>query len=64
VVEDSEFSVQQWIDREELFERERENKPNFDVWKNCVLACEGVEQMCSEAQRHRNTHVGFGRVDD
>ena len=34
-------SYSQWIDRQELFERERESEPNFDHWNECVLACEG-----------------------
>ena len=33
-------SYSQWIDREELFERERQTEPNFDHWNDCVLACE------------------------
>jgi bifunctional non-homologous end joining protein LigD len=32
----------QWIDREELFERERKAEANFDHWNDCVLACESL----------------------
>ncbi len=30
----------QWIGREELFEHERRSDPDFQVWAECVLACE------------------------
>jgi ATP dependent DNA ligase domain len=30
----------QWVGREELFERERERDPDFQVWDGCVAACE------------------------
>jgi hypothetical protein len=32
----------QWAGREELFERERETHPDFDVWDGCAMACEIV----------------------
>ena len=40
-IRNSEYS--QWIDREELFERERETEPSFNVWTDCVRACEDLE---------------------
>jgi bifunctional non-homologous end joining protein LigD len=34
----------QWATgREELFERERGSDPDFQVWDQCALACEGTE---------------------
>jgi bifunctional non-homologous end joining protein LigD len=30
----------QWVEREELFERERGRDPDFLVWDHCTLACE------------------------
>lgn len=33
----------QWIGREELFERERGNDPDFQFWNECALACEAAE---------------------
>jgi bifunctional non-homologous end joining protein LigD len=44
-------SYSQSIDREELFERERETEPNFDHWNDCVLACEGEEQLIKMGDR-------------
>jgi ATP-dependent DNA ligase len=32
----------QWAGREELFERERETHPCFDIWDGCVVACEEI----------------------
>jgi len=32
----------QWMGREELFERERETHPGFDVWDGCAMACEEI----------------------
>src|SRR5689334_3129601 len=29
----------QWVGREELFERERANDPDMDLWNDCTLAC-------------------------
>jgi bifunctional non-homologous end joining protein LigD len=36
-------SYSQWEGRQELFERERESDPDFQVWDGCALACENVE---------------------
>ena len=43
----------QWIDREELFERERENEkePTFAHWIHCVLACEGHAELIEMGDR-------------
>jgi len=30
----------QWVDREKLFEREREIDPDIYLWDACVVACE------------------------
>jgi ATP-dependent DNA ligase len=35
-------SYSQWEGRQELFERERNNDPDFRVWDGCALACENV----------------------
>ncbi len=32
----------QWAGREELFEREREDIPDINLWEACVVACERV----------------------
>jgi hypothetical protein len=40
-IQNCEYS--QWINREELFERERETEPNFDHWNDCMLACESLD---------------------
>lgn len=44
-------SYTQWIDREELFERERETEPNFDHWNDCVLACEDQAKLIEMGDR-------------
>ncbi len=46
----------QWIDREELFERERESEPNIDHWNDCVAACETLDQskLLSQNSGRRN----------
>lgn len=44
-------SYSQWIDREELFERERETEPNFDHWNDCVLACEDQANLIEMGDR-------------
>jgi hypothetical protein len=36
-------SYSQWAGREELFERERDEQPNFQHWAECALACESVQ---------------------
>jgi hypothetical protein len=36
-------SYSQWVGREELFERERNEKPTFQHWAECALACENVQ---------------------
>jgi hypothetical protein len=33
----------QWVEREELFNRERETHPDLNVWDACAMACEAVE---------------------
>jgi len=33
----------QWAGRQELFDRERESDPDFQVWDGCALACESAE---------------------
>jgi len=33
----------QWIEREELFERERGGSPDVQLWQTCALACENTE---------------------
>ena len=33
----------QWTGRQELFDRERESDPDFQVWDGCALACESAE---------------------
>jgi ATP-dependent DNA ligase len=35
----------QWIGREELFERERESDPDFQVWDGYALACETAQGL-------------------
>jgi len=35
-------SYSQWIGREELFERERETSPDFEVWSGYTLACADI----------------------
>jgi bifunctional non-homologous end joining protein LigD len=35
-------SYSQWAGREELFERERESDPDWQVWNTCVSACEEI----------------------
>ena len=35
-------SYSQWIGREELFERERETSPDFEVWSGYALACADI----------------------
>jgi bifunctional non-homologous end joining protein LigD len=42
-IRNSQYS--QWINREELFERERESEPNFAHWNECVLACEDQTEL-------------------
>lgn len=37
----------QWINREELFERERTAEPSFEFWSRCTLACESLESTAS-----------------
>jgi bifunctional non-homologous end joining protein LigD len=34
----------QWVDGEELFERERASNPDLSMWASCVVACESVVQ--------------------
>jgi hypothetical protein len=36
-------SYSQWAGRQELFERERDEQPNFQHWAECALACESVQ---------------------
>jgi bifunctional non-homologous end joining protein LigD len=33
----------QWVGREELLDHERGSDPDFQVWDQCALACEGAE---------------------
>jgi bifunctional non-homologous end joining protein LigD len=46
-IRNSQYS--QSINREELFERERE--PNFAHWNDCVLACEGQTELIEMGNR-------------
>ena len=36
-------SYSQWVGREELFERERNEETSFQHWAECALACESVQ---------------------
>jgi hypothetical protein len=51
----------QWINREELFERERETEPNFDR-NDYVLACKVINHKKSCPSARRRPHRVLSRT--
>jgi ATP-dependent DNA ligase len=40
----------QWVGREELFERERDHNPEWQLWNVCASACDQMIEAYSEIQ--------------
>jgi bifunctional non-homologous end joining protein LigD len=39
----------QWANRQELFERERETEPDFELWNRCAAACSETDRTLVDA---------------